>query len=184
MNFDSEFERAINIGQANKRIIELARNWCAHLTVERCGGTGLVEVQTGLPIGMRQFKCPHANAAGMAGMDLEHIALDFYDRNCEGCRKRLPVNLPNLSEIVADRDKALQRAKEAEALEAEAEKHALDARATRRSYVRLRTDRRQAMVEGAVTWKTKVPVVANFTGQLSAGPLCVTARHSAKPVSL
>jgi hypothetical protein len=32
-------------------------------------------------------------------MALESIALDFYDRNCIGCTKRVPVRLPNLSHI-------------------------------------------------------------------------------------
>jgi hypothetical protein len=101
---DDGIARAIQIGEANARVIELAQNWCAHLEVEKNGGTGLVEVQTGLPIGMRSFKCVYASAAGFAGMALEGIALDFYDRNCVGCDKRSPVRLPNLSQLVADRD--------------------------------------------------------------------------------
>ena len=103
---DDGIARAIQIGESNARIIELAQNWCAHLEVEKNGGTGLVEMQTGLPIGMRSFKCVHASAAGFAGMALEGIALDFYDRNCVGCNKRSPVRLPNLSQLVAERDDA------------------------------------------------------------------------------
>jgi hypothetical protein len=103
---DDGIARAIQIGESNARIIELAQNWCAHLEVEKNGGTGLVEMQTGLPIGMRSFKCVHASAAGFAGMALERIALDFYDRNCAGCSKRSPVRLPNLSQLVAERDDA------------------------------------------------------------------------------
>lgn len=37
-----------------------------HLQVERFGGTGMVEIETGLPIGSRSFKCQHASAGGMA----------------------------------------------------------------------------------------------------------------------
>lgn len=103
---DDGIARAIQIGESNARVIELAQNWCAHLEVEKNGGTGLVEIQTGLPIGMRSFKCVHASAAGFAGMALEGIALDFYDRNCVGCDKRSPVRLPNLSQLVAERDDA------------------------------------------------------------------------------
>jgi len=103
---DDGIARAIQIGESNARIIELAQNWCAHLEVEKNGGTGLVEMQTGLPIGMRSFKCVHASAAGFAGMALEGIALDFYDRNCVGCNKRSTVRLPNLSQLVAERDDA------------------------------------------------------------------------------
>jgi hypothetical protein len=58
------------MGEANKRVIELARNWCGHLTVEKRVGTGLLEMQAGLPIAMRCLKCPHASAEGFAGADL------------------------------------------------------------------------------------------------------------------
>lgn len=109
---DDGIERAFQIGEANAKIIELARNWCAHLEVEKSGGTGIVEAQTGLPIGMRSFKCVHASAAGFAGMALESIALDFYDRNCIGCTKRIPVRLPNLSQLVAEREKAANAARD------------------------------------------------------------------------
>jgi hypothetical protein len=101
---DDNIKRAIQIGESNAAIIKLAKNWCAHLEVEISGGTGLVEVQTGLPIGRRSFKCEHASAAGWAGVDLAHIVLDFYDRNCADCKKRVPVRLPNISELVAKRD--------------------------------------------------------------------------------
>lgn len=103
---DDDIKKAIQIGESNAEIIKLAKNWCAHLEVEKSGGTGLVEDQTGLPIGMRSFKCVHASAAGWAGMDLAHIVLDFYDRNCADCKKRVPVRFPNISELVAKRDNA------------------------------------------------------------------------------
>jgi hypothetical protein len=103
---DEEIARAYRIGQANARVIELAQNWCAHLQVEKNGGTGIIEAQTGLPIGMRSFRCVHASAAGFAGMALNTIALDFYDRNCVGCTKRVPVRFPNLSQLAAEREDA------------------------------------------------------------------------------
>lgn len=101
---DDAIKRAVQIGEANAEIIRLAKNWCGHLQVGKSGGTGLVEIETGLPIGMRSFKCVHASAAGWAEMDLAHIVLDFYDRNCADCTNRIPVALPNISELVAKRD--------------------------------------------------------------------------------
>jgi hypothetical protein len=83
---DEGIEKAIQIGESNAEIIKLAENWCAHLEVEKSAGTGLVELQTGLPIGMRSFKCEHASAAGWAGMDLAHIVLDFYDATAPTAR--------------------------------------------------------------------------------------------------
>jgi hypothetical protein len=133
LNGDAEFRRAISIGEANKQIIELAKNWCAHLSVEKYGGTGLVEVETGLPIGMRRFKCPYASAAGMAGMDLAHIVLDFYDRNCAACKERVPVRLPNLSQLVAERDRSREMETDAKAREEARKAQEIESRALRRS---------------------------------------------------
>jgi len=76
---------------------------------KRFGGTGMVELETGLPIGSRSFKCQHASAGGMAGMDLRMIALDFFDRNCKGCEKRVPVRIPNLSDFVAMNQRQVSR---------------------------------------------------------------------------
>lgn len=44
---DREIERAVAIGEANKRVLELAQNWCAHLSVELRGGVGIIEQMTG-----------------------------------------------------------------------------------------------------------------------------------------
>lgn len=109
MSIDNKIQEAVALGEANKRILELAQNWCMHLRVELRGGVGLVEIQTGLPIGMRAITCPYARGDGLAGMDLKAIALDFYDRNCVGCLDRKPGRFPNLSELVTERDEAAKR---------------------------------------------------------------------------
>ncbi len=132
MSLNDGIQTAVKMGERNKKIIELARNWCAHLEVQQSGGVGLVEIETGLPIGMRSFRCPYANAAGFAGMDLQTIALDFYDRNCAGCDQRQPVRLPNLSALVGERDAHRESAKQSAAAEAEAKNKLMSARAGRR----------------------------------------------------
>jgi len=132
MTIDDSIQKAIHIGEKNKEIIELAKNWCAHLEVRQSGGIGIVEIQTGLPIGMRSFKCPHASAAGLAGINLQVVALDFHDRNCVNCKFRQPVRLPNLSSLVGERDAAEQRASAARASSAQRQAQALAARAARR----------------------------------------------------
>jgi hypothetical protein len=48
---DHEYQQAINAGERNRTGFELVRNWCAHVRIEKFGGTGLVEQMTGLPIG-------------------------------------------------------------------------------------------------------------------------------------
>lgn len=99
---DDEIQRYIEIGQANQTIIDLGHNWCRHLEVERFGGTGLIEVQTGLPIGYRSFSCQFASGSSMAGMDLKRIALEFARQHCEGCTRREPVSFPNWSQLLEE----------------------------------------------------------------------------------
>ena len=114
MSGDEQVRRAIEIGEKNKRTIELIKNWCAYIVVKQSGGVGIVEIETGLPIGTRSLECPHARAAGWAGMDMAHIAVDFYDRNCVDCQFRKPVTLPNLSVLVAERDAYRARQEQAQ----------------------------------------------------------------------
>jgi hypothetical protein len=52
-NTEDQIQRAIEIGEKNQRVIELVRNWCGNVSIKLGGGTGLVEAQTGLPIGPR-----------------------------------------------------------------------------------------------------------------------------------
>lgn len=120
MDTDRRIHEAIAAGQRNKEVMELVRNWCRHARVQKFGGTGIVEAETGLPIGHHSMACQYAPAGGMATWDLAEAALNFYDRNCVGCAHRAPVGLPNLSELVGQRDAALaKRESERQAHEAE-----------------------------------------------------------------
>jgi hypothetical protein len=94
------------MGEANQQTLELIRNWCAHIRVDKQGGGGLVEQFTSLPIGPRSLACPHAVAPGFSGHDLRFLAVDFHDRNCLGCSHRKPVGFPNLSTLIQQRDAA------------------------------------------------------------------------------
>jgi hypothetical protein len=131
---EAEFERYVRTGERNKQVLELVRNWCAHADVRNHGGVGLIAQWTGLPLGMFGMHCDHAPAGGLAGWFLEEGVLDFYDRNCVHCDKRQPVRLPNLIQLVGERDRELARRKEQAdrakaAVEAarEARKHRRDA---------------------------------------------------------
>lgn len=119
---DKRIQGAIEIGQKNLRTMQLVRNWCAHVSVQKTGGTGLVEAQTGLPIGHHALSCPHAPAGGLSTWDLQDAAVDFHDRNCHDCKVRKPVGLPNISELVAERQaervQADARQREADSKEA------------------------------------------------------------------
>ena len=137
---DDGIARAIRIGQKNAEVLTIAQNWCAHLETQLFGGIGLVEAETGLPIGSRSFKCIHASAAGMAGMDLEHIALDFYDRNCRSCDKRVPVRMPNLGDLVYQREEAAKEQARAAALARDKRQEAYDRRHASRELLKQQCD--------------------------------------------
>jgi len=118
----------IKAGERNRDTMVLVRNYCAHARIEKFGGTGMVEMMTGLPIGHHGVRCDHAPDGGMASWDLREAAIDFYDRNCATCSQRQAVRLPNIMELVGERDRA--RAARAEQ-EAKEEKQRADALAAR-----------------------------------------------------
>ncbi len=94
----------VKAGELNRDTMVLVRNFCANARVEKFGGTGLIEQATGLPIGHHSMRCDFAPEGGMACWDLRDAVIDFYDRNCAACAHRQPVRLPNLLEIIAERD--------------------------------------------------------------------------------
>lgn len=105
MSEDNHIESVIGAGERNLATLELIRNWCKHAGIEKFGGTGIIEAQTGLPIGHHSMTCDHAAAHGIASWDLGDAALDFYDRNCATCQMRSPRGLPNLIQLVEKRDR-------------------------------------------------------------------------------
>lgn len=104
MAVDAKIEEAVRIGEKNLRTVQLVQNWCAHVSVKKAGGVGMVEQMYGVPVGPHGLECPHAPAGGIATWDLVDAALDFHDRNCVGCQFRKPVGIPNLSQLVAEQD--------------------------------------------------------------------------------
>lgn len=101
---ERDYQRTVEDGRRNQEVKVLIQNWCGHARIEKFGGTGLIEAQTGFPIGHHSMACDHAPMGGSATWHLEHAALEFYDRNCETCTVRQPLRLPNLLELVRRRD--------------------------------------------------------------------------------
>lgn len=118
----------IKAGERNRDTMVLVRNYCANAQVEKIGGTGLIEQATGLPIGHHSMRCDFAPEGGMACWDLRDAVIDFYDRNCAGCQHRQPLRLPNLLEIVAERDRARALREARDAFDAELAAKALEKR--------------------------------------------------------
>lgn len=76
---DPERARAVALGRRNAEVIELFERFCRNVRVELMGGTGTVELDTGLPIGHRSFRCKYASGTIAAGSNLEYLAVEFYE---------------------------------------------------------------------------------------------------------
>lgn len=133
---NDRIEEAIESGKKNLRTWKLVQNWCANAKMVKHGGTGIVEMQTGLPIGHHFIECPHAPAGGMAAFDLADTVIDFYDRNCVDCKFRKPVGLPNISTLVAERDKQKKAREQVQAKHAQEVADRLAAREVSRRAIR------------------------------------------------
>ena len=93
------------MGLRNKETIELARQNCLDMKFVPSFGRGMAEAETGLPIDMRQIRCPVA--LGNMASNLPWIATDFYREHCVGCERRRPTGeVPNLATAVEQDDVA------------------------------------------------------------------------------
>lgn len=129
------FDDAIRLGQENRRVIDLAANWCSHIRFERSPllGVGMLEMETGLPISGPELHCQFERAASVICADTKVVALDFYDRNCVDCPHRVPIAFPNLSSLVLERDEALRASRDAEENAVRARQERRNRRTGRRS---------------------------------------------------
>lgn len=115
-----DFDGAIRDGERNRDTITLVHNWCANAKIEGMG-RGLVAQQTNLPIGHHAIHCDFASDDTTSYCyELSEAAVDFYDRNCQGCAHRKGGRLPNLMELVGERDRkrSLRAAEETKAEDA------------------------------------------------------------------
>ncbi len=137
-------EDALEIGERNLKVMQLAKNWCRHIQIERSPfrGVGIPEQMTGLPISPRVYSCPFATSP-RGGMNTKGSALAFYDENCVGCEDREPVGIPNLLELVEERDQEIRDREAAKVAAAAAANSALDVRERRRQQVAESCDQTQ-----------------------------------------
>jgi len=133
---ENEFQRTIEAGQRNLEAQKLIRNWCSHAKIEKLGGIGLIEMQTGLPIGHHMMVCDHAPNGGWGTWLLEESAIQFHDSYCASCTKRQPVRLPNISTLVARRDWEYEQAQLRQEAEQRQLKSAFDLRCSVRNALR------------------------------------------------
>ncbi len=140
MRDEQRIDNAIEAGKKNRRAKKLVENWCSHARVVKFGGTGLIEAQTGLPIGHHSIECDYAEARGIATWLIADAALDFHDRNCVGCAHRAPVRFPNLIELLKVRHEQRQRRQIEERRLAKEVADALAVRHERRQALRCQLD--------------------------------------------
>jgi hypothetical protein len=132
---DPEEARYIALGQRNAEVIDLFQRFCGNIRVEVSGGTGMLEMATGLPIGHRAFRCAHASGNIVSGMMLGDLAVDFYEQHCRTCAFRARSGLlGDTIATVADARRADQQARaDRENAEAAERQRQRDERAGRRS---------------------------------------------------
>lgn len=101
------FDDAFALGRQNQVTVELARRHCLNMEFPEFGGRGMAEEVSGLPINMRRVHCPFGRPSGSASMNLQGLAIEFYETNCVGCEHRRPTGqLPNLASLVEERNRA------------------------------------------------------------------------------
>lgn len=112
-DFEADYKKAIEAGQRNLRATKLLRNWCFHAELARSPGRGMIEAETGLPIGHMGVQCKFSKKNSMMCWLLEDGAYDFYQSNCKDCKERVPVGVPNIMDFIAPREKAAAQRKKA-----------------------------------------------------------------------
>lgn len=110
-DFEDSYRDAINAGESNLAASKLLKNWCFHAELVRSSGRGMIEAETGLPIGHMGVQCKYSKKSSMLSWLLEDGVYDFYQSNCKNCEKRLPVGLPNILTFVEPREKAAEMRK-------------------------------------------------------------------------
>jgi hypothetical protein len=128
-------DQAMRHGMDNVEVMELARRHCLKMEFTLESGPSMVEQATGVPLSLRQVRCPVA-LGGMSS-NFRWIATDFYRENCVGCDKRASTGeMPNLATVIADEDAHAEK---------EAREHAERVAAAHEQWVR-RDDARRAVI--------------------------------------
>ena len=108
-DFEDRYTAAIEAGQRNLRATTLLSNWCFHAEFVRSHGRGMIEAETGLPIGHMGVDCKFSKKNSMYCWLLEDAVYDFYQNNCKDCEERVPVDIPNIMSFVGPREKTAEK---------------------------------------------------------------------------
>lgn len=112
-DLEDSINNAVEAGQRNLRATKLLSNWCFHAELVRSPGRGMIEAETGLPIGHMGVQCKFSKKNSMLCWLLEDAAYDFYQNNCKGCAERVPERIPNIMDFVGPREQTAETRKRA-----------------------------------------------------------------------
>jgi hypothetical protein len=113
-DFDEErYREVVEAGRHNLQAKKLLVNWCFHAEFVRSPGRGLIEAETGLPIGHMGVQCKFSKKNSIHCWLLEDAAYDFYLSNCKDCGERVPVGLPNIMSFIGPREEAASERRKA-----------------------------------------------------------------------
>jgi len=118
-DWDNQVNEAVEAGQKNLKASSLLKNWCFHAEITRSPGRGMIEANTGLPIGHMGVECEFSKKNTMLTWLLEDAIYDFYVSNCKNCEKRTPVAIPNILDFVKPREEAAKLRKQQQEAAAE-----------------------------------------------------------------
>src|SRR5258707_3899816 len=100
-----------DLGQKNVEMLRAARGWCKHFLVQM-KSCGLLAQMSGLPIGLHDVTCPHAEH-GLGGMNLPMILPEVVIKNCRGCTSHAPNGDTEWGErVIAEYEAKIKRADE------------------------------------------------------------------------
>ncbi|MDY0289204.1 MAG: hypothetical protein RBR15_10305 [Sphaerochaeta sp.] len=110
-DFDDQYKNAVEAGKRNLRTKKLLSNWCFHAEFTRTEGRGMIEAQTGLPIGHMGVQCKFSKKNLRYCWLLEDAVYDFFLNNCKNCKDRVPVGIPNIMSFITLRENAAEKRK-------------------------------------------------------------------------
>ena len=98
---ESDFSRAVQLGEDNAECLRQMRSWCEHVEIERTS-EGLYAQMTGLPIASHSVACPKIEGE-MESMNLRWVFSDFLVQHCATCPHHTPNGDPSWGQAVIDK---------------------------------------------------------------------------------
>ncbi|WP_204274540.1 hypothetical protein [Vibrio astriarenae] len=135
-DLDDKMREAYEAGRQNGQALNLLSNWCEHAEFCRSGGIGMLEAETGLPIGHMGMQCKYSKQSTTYSWLLQDSIYSFYKSSCIDCKERVPVGVPNILEFIVPRMQEEEKRKLQAIQHAELKKKAQNERRLKRLELR------------------------------------------------